>query len=133
MSKRQSGCDARGCLDGGLHWSALKPSHHDDPRHVIGSPPSSSDSSQSEFAEFKLSYSVRQLAHLAGLPPNTIFHLCWDFNFFWMLALIFWKGGPLLAGVLQARSRLIRRAIDDAQRLAEDAAKRLAQVEKRWA
>jgi F0F1-type ATP synthase membrane subunit b/b' len=70
---------------------------------------------------------------LAGLPPNTIFHLCWDFNFFWMLALIFWKGGPLLAGVLQARSRLIRRAIDDAQRLAEDAAKRLAQVEKRWA
>ena len=31
------------------------------------------------------------------------------------------------------RSRSIRRAIDAAQRLAEDAAKRLADVEKRWA
>ena len=50
-----------------------------------------------------------------------------------MLVLIFWKGGPLLAEALQARSRLIRRAIDDAQQLAADAANRLAQVEKRGA
>ena len=50
-----------------------------------------------------------------------------------LLALIIWKGGPLLAEALQARSTSIRRTIDDAQRLAADAAKRLAQVEKRWA
>ena len=50
-----------------------------------------------------------------------------------MLGLIVWKGGPLLTDALQARSRSIRRAIEEAQRLAEDAAKRLAEVEKRWA
>jgi len=97
------------------------------------SPSSSEDSSQGEYADLKLSNSVRQVARWAGLPPKTMYHLCWDFNFFLMLALIFWKGGPLLAEAVQARSRSIRRAIEDAQRLAEDAAKRLAQVEKRWA
>jgi F0F1-type ATP synthase membrane subunit b/b' len=101
--------------------------------HATMSPSSPGDSSQGEYADLKLSNSVRQLAHWTGLPPKTMFHLCWDFNFFLMLALIFWKGGPLLAEALQARSRSIRRAIEDAQRLAEDAAKRLAQVEKRWA
>jgi F0F1-type ATP synthase membrane subunit b/b' len=59
--------------------------------------------------------------------------LCWNFNFFLMLGLIVWKGGPLLTDALQARSRSIRRAIEEAQRLAEDGAKRLAEVEKRWA
>lgn len=101
--------------------------------HTAMAPSSSEDSSQGEYADLKLSNSVRQLAHWTTLPPETTFHLCWDFNFFLMLALIFWKGGPLLAEALQARSRSIRSAIEDAQRLAEDAAKRLAQVEKRWA
>ena len=101
--------------------------------HAAMSPSSSGDSSQGEYADLKLSNSVRQLARWTGLPPKTIFHLCWDFNFFLMLALILWKGGPLLSEAVQARSRLIRRAIEDAQRLAADAAKRLAQVEKRWA
>jgi F0F1-type ATP synthase membrane subunit b/b' len=101
--------------------------------HVAMSPSSSEDSSQGEYADLKLSNSVRQLAHWTGLPPKTTFHLCWDLNFFLMLALIFWKGAPLLAEALRARSRSIRRAIEDAQRLAADAAKRLAQIEKRWA
>ena len=101
--------------------------------HAAMSPSSSGDYSQGEYADLKLSYPVRQLANWAGLPPPTIFHLCWDFNFLLMMVLIFWKGGPLLAEALQARSRSIRRAIEDAQRLAADAAKRLAQVEKRWA
>jgi len=101
--------------------------------HIAMSPSSSEDSSQGEYADLKLSNSVRQLAHWTGLPPKTIFHLCWDFNFFLMLALILWKGGPLLSEALQARSRSIRRAMEDAQRLAADATKRLAQVEKRWA
>jgi F-type H+-transporting ATPase subunit b len=97
------------------------------------SPSSSVDSSQGEYADLKLSNSVRQLARWTGLPPKTIFHLCWNFNFFLMLALILWKGGPLLAEAVRARSGSIRRAIEDAQQLAADAAKRLAQVEKRWA
>jgi len=49
------------------------------------------------------------------------------------VGLILWNGGPLLTKPLQARSRSIRRAIDEAQRLAADAAIRLAGVEKRWA
>ena len=101
--------------------------------HTTMSRSSSKDSSQDEYADLKLSYPVRQLAHSSGLSPNTIFHLCWDFNFLLMMVLIFWKGGPLLKEALQTRSRSIRRAIDAAQRLAEDAAKRLAEVEKRWA
>src|SRR5215469_452591 len=101
--------------------------------HATISPSSSGDSSQGEYADLKLSNSVRQLAHLAGLPPKTIFHLCWDFNFLLMLALIFWKGGPPLSAALQARSRSVRRAIEEAQRFAEEAAIRLAEVEKRWA
>jgi F-type H+-transporting ATPase subunit b len=101
--------------------------------HATMSPSSARDSSQDEYADLKLSYPVRQLARSTGLTPNTIFHLCWDLNFLLMMALIFWKAGPLLKEALQTRSRLIRRSIDEAQRLAEDAAKRLAEVEKRWA
>jgi F0F1-type ATP synthase membrane subunit b/b' len=101
--------------------------------HATISPSSSGDSSQGEYADLKLSNSVRQLAHLGGLPPKMIFHLCWDFNFFLMLALIFWKGGPPLSEALRARSRSVRRAIEEAQRVAEEAAIRLAEVEKRWA
>jgi len=93
----------------------------------------SKDSSQDEYADLKLSSSLRQLAHSTGLSANTIFHLCWDFNFLLLMVLIFCKGGPLVKEALQTRSRSIRRAMDEAQRLAEDAAKRLAEVEKRWA
>jgi len=101
--------------------------------HATISPSSSGDFSPDEYADLRLSNSVRQLAHLAGFPPKTIFHLCWDFNFFLMLALIFWKGGPPLSEALQARSESVRRAIEEAQRLAEEAAIRLAEVEKRSA
>jgi hypothetical protein len=66
-------------------------------RAALGTLPASSagNAAQPEYADFRLSYSVRQLAHLGGLPPNTISHLCWDFNFLLMMALIFWKGGPI--------------------------------------
>ena len=98
--------------------------------HTTMSPSSPWDSPPEDL---KLSYPVRQLARSAGVPPNTMFHFCWDFNFFLMLGLIYWKCGPLLTNALQARSRSIQRAIEEAQRLADDAAKRLAEVEERWA
>jgi F-type H+-transporting ATPase subunit b len=50
-----------------------------------------------------------------------------------MLALILWKGGPLLSEAFQGRSRSIRSAMDAAQRLAEAAAKQLAEAEDRLA
>ena len=91
------------------------------------------NSSQDEYADFKLSHPVQELAHWAGLQPITTFHLCWDFNFFLMLTLIVWKGGPFLAEALQKRSRSIRLAIEEAQRFVDEATMRLAQIEKRWA
>lgn len=94
---------------------------------------SSGNPSQDEYADLKFSSSVRELADLARLSPEAIFHLCWVFNFFLLLALILWKAIPLLKAIFQERSKFIRQAIDDAQRLSEDAAQRLAEVEKRWA
>jgi len=94
---------------------------------------SPSDASQDEYADLKLSPSVRRLAHVAGLSPKTTFQLCWGLNFSLMVALMFWKGWPLLTAAFEARSRSIRRAIDEAQHLSEGAGKRLAEVERRWA
>ena len=91
------------------------------------------NATQDEYADLKFSGSVRQLAHLVRLSPKTTFQLCWDFNFFLMVALTVWKLGPLLRAVFEERSRSIRRAIDEAQHLSEDARKRLAEVERRWA
>jgi F-type H+-transporting ATPase subunit b len=88
---------------------------------------------QDEYADLKLSPSVRRLAHVAGLSPEMTFQLCWGFNFSLMVALMFWKGWPLLTAAFEARSRSIRRAIDEAQHLSEDARKRLMEVERRWA
>ena len=92
-----------------------------------------SDGSQGEYADLKLSPSVRRLAHVAGLSPETTFQLCWGFNFSLMVALIFWKGWPILTTAFEARSRSIRRAIDEAEHLSDDARKRLEEVERRWA
>jgi len=101
--------------------------------HTTLSPSSTRDSSQHDYADLKLSSSVRRLAHIAGLSPETTFQLCWGFNFTLMVALMFWKGWPLLTAAFEARSRSIRRAIDEAQHLGEDARKRLAEVDRRWA
>jgi F0F1-type ATP synthase membrane subunit b/b' len=100
--------------------------------HATPSPSSQGVFSQGAYADLKLSYSVRELARLAGLSPETTFQLCWGFNFFLMVALMYWKGWPLLTAAFEARRRSIRRAIDEAQHLSEDARKRLAEVERRW-
>jgi F0F1-type ATP synthase membrane subunit b/b' len=94
---------------------------------------SQDDASQDEYADLKLSPAVHRLARVAGLSPETTFQLCWGFNFSLMVALMFWKGWPLLTAAFEARSSSIRRAIDEAQHLSEDARKRLAEVERRWA
>jgi F-type H+-transporting ATPase subunit b len=90
-------------------------------------------SPQNEYTDLKLSSSVRRLARMAGLSPEMTFELCWGFNFSVMVGLIFWKGWPPLAGAFEARSRSIRQAIEEAQHLSEQARKRLAEVERRWA
>jgi len=85
------------------------------------------------YKEFTHSQSVRQLAHWIGLSTNATFHLCSALNFLLMLALIYWKGCPRLTAVFRARSSLIRRTIEEAQFLSEEAQRRLAEIERRWA
>jgi F0F1-type ATP synthase membrane subunit b/b' len=101
--------------------------------HATLSPSSPSDSSQGEYTDVELSSCVRRLANLFGLSPQTTFQLCWSLNFFGMVALMFWKGWPLLTATFEARSISIRRAIEEAERLSKHARKRLAEVEKLWA
>ena len=85
------------------------------------------------FKEFTHSQSVRLLAHWIGLSSDATSHLCFVFNFLLMLALIYWKGYPRLTAALRARSSLIRRTIEEAQLLSEEAQQRLAEIESRWA
>jgi F-type H+-transporting ATPase subunit b len=59
--------------------------------------------------------------------------LCSIFNFLLMLALIYWKGYPRLTVALRERSSLIRRTIEESQLLGEEAQRRLAEIESRWA
>lgn len=86
-----------------------------------------------ECEELIHSYSVRRLAHWIRLSSNATVHLCYDFNFFVLLALIYWKGRPRLTAALQARSQLILRTMEEAQQLSKDAQRRLAKVETLWA
>jgi len=86
-----------------------------------------------EYEELIHSYSVRRLAHWIRLSSNATAHLCYDFNFFVLLALICWKGRPRLTAALQARSQLILRTMEEAQQLSKDARRRLAKVETLWA
>jgi F-type H+-transporting ATPase subunit b len=85
------------------------------------------------YKELTDSYSVRRLAHWAGLSSIATFHLCSAFNFLLLVALIYWKGYPRLTAALRARSNLIRRTIEEAQHLSEEARQRLAEIESRWA
>jgi F0F1-type ATP synthase membrane subunit b/b' len=73
------------------------------------------------------------LAGWIGLSSDATFHLCSALNFIVMVAFICWKGYPRLTAVLRARSSLIRRTIDEAQLLSEEAQRRLAEIESRWA
>jgi len=91
------------------------------------------DSGDETCREFTRSQSVRRLAHWIGLSSDATFHLCSAVNFLLMLALIYWKGCPRLTAVFRARSSLIRRTIEEAQFLSEEAQRRLAEIERRWA
>jgi F-type H+-transporting ATPase subunit b len=88
---------------------------------------------QGEYDDLKQSSSVRELAHLVGLSSQMTFYLCCDFNFVLMLGLVYWKGWPRLEAAFEARSRLIKRAIGEAEQFEMEARKRLAEIERRWA
>ena len=103
------------------------------PEYTTVSPGSTVRDEPGEYPELQLSASVRRLAHLLGLSSQMTFYLCCDFNFFLMLALIYWKGWPRLEAVFEARSTLIKREIEEAEQFAMEARKRIAEVERHWA
>ena len=59
--------------------------------------------------------------------------MCLYFNFFLLVALIYWKAKPILTAVAQERSMSIKRAIEESQRLGDEARSKLTEIEKRWA
>jgi F-type H+-transporting ATPase subunit b len=113
----------------------LNPEHSSTPLvpETTASKSSQIDPGNDGYKEFTHSLSVRRLAHWLGLSSNATFHLCSSFNFLLMLALIYWKGCPRLTAALRARSSLIRRTIGEAELLSEEAQRRLAEIESRWA
>jgi F0F1-type ATP synthase membrane subunit b/b' len=91
------------------------------------------DPAHDMYKELTESHSVRRLAHWVGLSSTATFQLCSAFNFLLLVAFIYWKGCPRLIAALRARSNLIRRTIEEAQHLSEEARQRLAEIESRWA
>lgn len=59
--------------------------------------------------------------------------MCRDFNFFLLLAFVYWQGCSRITAALQARSRLVQRTIEEAQQFAHEARNRLAEIESRCA
>jgi len=95
------------------------------------SPSSVADTCHDQYAELKCSASVRRLSHWLGLSLGATSYVCRYFNFFLLVALIYWKAKPILTAVAQERSMSIKRAIEEAQRLGYDARSKLAEIEKR--
>jgi F0F1-type ATP synthase membrane subunit b/b' len=91
------------------------------------------DACHDQYAELKCSASVRRLSRWLGFSLESTSHVCCYFNFFLLVALIYWKAKPILTAVAQERSMSIKRAIEEAQQLGDEARSKLAEIEKRWA
>jgi F0F1-type ATP synthase membrane subunit b/b' len=97
------------------------------------SPSSVANACHDQYAELKCSASVRRLSHWLGLSLEATSQVCCYFNFLLWVALIYWKAKPILMAAVQERSLSIKRAIEEAQQLEDDARSKLAGIEKRWA
>jgi F0F1-type ATP synthase membrane subunit b/b' len=97
------------------------------------SPGQAADVCNDQYAELKCSPSVRRLSDWLGVSLEATSHVCLYFNFFLLIALIYWKVKPILTAVAQERSMLIKRTIEESQRLGHEARSKLTEIEKRWA
>lgn len=96
------------------------------------SPSSVAAACHDQYAELKCSASVRRLSHWLGFSLEATSHVCNYFNFVLLVALITWKAKPILTAMAQERSMSIKRAIEEAQQLGDEARGKLAEIEKRW-
>jgi len=91
------------------------------------------DACHDQYPELRCSASVRRLSHWLGFSLEATSHICRYFNFFLLVALIYWKAKPILTAVAQERSMSIKQAIEEGQQLGDEARSKLAEIEKRWA
>jgi F-type H+-transporting ATPase subunit b len=97
------------------------------------SPSSVADACHDQYAELKCSASVRRLSRWFGFSLGATSRACLYFNFFLLVALIYWKAKPILTAVEQERSMSIKLAIKEVQQLGEEARSKLAEIEERLA
>lgn len=84
-----------------------------------------------EFAEFKQSASVHEIAKLTGLTLRQSYWLCMALNFVVIAAAIIWASRKYVPGMFRDRNAAIQKAMQEAQKASEDARRRLSDIESR--
>ena len=86
---------------------------------------------EDENAQFKQSRSVRKIASLLGLTPQTVYWISVVFNFVIVAAvvLVLWRAN--VPAMFRNRTAGIRQAMEEARRTSEEANRRLSEVEAR--
>jgi F0F1-type ATP synthase membrane subunit b/b' len=82
-------------------------------------------------AEFKQSPSVRFIARITGLSTGNAYLLSVLLNFAVIAGVIFWAGRKYLPGLFSARTAAIQKAMQEAQKVSEEARRKLAEIESR--
>ena len=97
------------------------------------SPRPAADVCNDQYAELKCSASVHRLSHWLGFSLQATSRVCLYFNFFLLVALIYWKAKPIVTAVAQERSMSIKRTIEESHRFGDEARSKLTEIENRWA
>jgi F-type H+-transporting ATPase subunit b len=84
-----------------------------------------------ETAQFKQSASVQWIARMTGLNLRRSYWLSMITNFIVIAAVIFWAARKYLPGMFRDRTAAIQKAMQEAQKVSEDARRRLADIESR--
>jgi F-type H+-transporting ATPase subunit b len=86
---------------------------------------------EEENANLKHSSMVRKLAKLTGLNVHQAHLLAMILNFAIIVFVVVWFGRKALPGMLRNRNESIQRALEEARAAAQDANRRLAEIENR--
>jgi F-type H+-transporting ATPase subunit b len=84
-----------------------------------------------ETEEFKKSGAVQFMARLTGLSLGNAYLFCVVLNFVIVAAVIVWACRKYLPGMFHARTAAIQKAMREAQKVSEEARRRLAEIESR--
>jgi len=93
--------------------------------------PEAAGEEKDETAEFKQSSSVRYIARMLHISPQSASLLSVLLNFVVVAALLVWAGRKYLPGMFSNRTAAIQKAMQEAQKASEEARRRLAEIESR--